>query len=426
MELNRNDRRGEYKLPYDDRQEQSSGKVFCSKRKLVCFVAAFVVLLITSAVLGTVFSLNDNSNALKAGADHVSNRSRKTAGGDEIKGHLGQPWKKPRLPRDLIPQQYWIIQRINMTDSVYHGQVRIKILAMGDTQIVMLHADALMKYNHIELRSARKLKLELQSTHYRNQYLVIVVKEALQKGQLYFLTIRYIAPFSSYTHGQYKAHHKRVYDFKTGKWIEQKSIAVTFFFPVYARNSFPCFDEPDMKARFSLTLMYQPGYTALSNMPLKVRHVAKSLIIDSFEASMKMPTYLLNYVISDYTPSKTTTVNKTVIGVWSPARTSSSRELALQTANTTLPFYEDLFKSQYPLPKLDMVTVPQYYYAAMEYWGLITYQQKRLLFSETRPSTYLLKRQSIVLLVAHEIVHQWFGNLVTLKWWDDILIHEGE
>jgi len=426
MELNRNDRRGEYKLPYDDRQEQSSGKIFCSKRKVICLAATFVVLLITSAVLGTVFSLNDNSDNSKAGANHVSNRSRKTAGGDKIDGHQGQPWKKPRLPRDLIPQQYWITQRINMTDSIYHGQVRIKILAMADTQIVMLHADPMMKYTYIELRSAKTIKLELQSTHYRNKYLVIVVKEALQRGQLYFLAIRYIAPFTTHPRrGQYKAYQRRVYDFKTRKWIQQRSMAVTMFFPVYARKSFPCFDEPDMKARFSLTLMYQPGYTALSNMPLRGRHMTKSLIIDSFEVSFKMPTYLLNYVVFDYTPSKTTTANKTVIKVWSPARTSNSRELALQAANVTLPFYEVLFKIGYPLPKLDMVTAPDYNYAAMEYWGLITYQQKRLLFSETRPSTNLLKRQSIVLLITHELVHQWFGNLVTLKWWDDILIHEG-
>ena len=427
MELNRNDRRGDYTLPHDRRDEQARDKIFLSKRKVICFAVTFVVLLILSAVIGTIISMNSSSSTIKSEPNVVSNRSRKTAGGDETNGHLAQPWNEPRLPRDIIPKQYWIMQRINMSSSIYHGQVKIGVSAEVDTQIVMLHTDPRrMKYTFIQLRAAKGRRLKLESVHERNEYLVIVTEEALRKGNSYILTINYNAPFTTYpARGLYKVYNQKVYDFENRKWIEQKNMAVTMFFPVHARKSFPCFDEPDMKASFSLLLRYDRGYRALSNMPLRQRHVTESQVVDSFKTSLKMPTYLLNYVIFDYTPNETTTVNNTIVRVWSPPRTSKSRALGLQVANVTLPYYESLFGMGYSLPKLDMVTVPQYKYGAMEYWGLISYQERRLLFRERRPNSQLMEKQSITLLVAHELVHQWFGNLVTLKWWDDVIIHEG-
>lgn len=428
MELNRNDRRGDYTLPHDSRNEQTPGKIFLSKRKVICFAVTFVVLLILSAVIGTIVSMNNNSSTIKSETNTVSNRSRKTAGGDQINGHLAQPWNKPRLPRDIIPRQYWIMQRINMSNNIFHGQVRIKVSAELDTEIVMLHTDpGRMKYTFIQLRAAKGRRLKLKTVHERNEYLVIVTEETLRKDNSYLLTINYNAPFTTYpARGLYKVHNQKVYDFENNKWIEQKSMAVTMFFPVHARKSFPCFDEPDMKATFSLILRYDRGYRALSNMPLRQRHVTKSQIVDSFKTSLKMSTYLLNYVIFDYTPNETTTINNTAVRVWSPPRTSKSRDLGLQAANVTLPYYESLFGMGYSLPKLDMVTIPHYKYGAMEYWGLISYQEKRLLFRERRANSQLMKKQSITLLVAHELVHQWFGNLVTLKWWDDVIIHEGK
>ena len=427
MELNRNDRRGEYSLPHDDRNQQTSEKIFCSIRKIVYLVITFVVLLILSAVIGTLISLNNGPSTIQTGSNPVSNRSRKTAGGDKIDGHLRKPWTKPRLPRDILPEQYWITQRINMSENIFHGQVRIKVSVKTDTHIVMLHTDPnRIRYTFIQLRSAKGKTLKLESAHHRYYYLVISTKDILQKDKSYVLTIKYTAPLTSYPgRGLYKVHNRKFYDFQKHKWIEQRSMAVTLFFPVYARKSFPCFDEPDMKASFILTLIYNVGYKALSNMPSRQHRVINSMNVDSFKASLKMPTYLLNYVIFDYTSSATATVNGTKVRVWSPPNTSLSRALALKAANTTLPYYELLFGLRYPLSKLDMVTVPEYKYGAMEYWGLINYQQNRMLFRTRRTFSKLMKKLSVTLLVAHELVHQWFGNLVTLKWWDDVIIHEG-
>ena len=425
MELNRNDRRGDYTLPSDDSNEVRSEKIFISKRKLICFAITFVVLMILSAVIGTVVSLNKDSPTVETESIRVTNRSRKTAGGNENTGH--QPWNRHRLPRNIIPLQYWITQRINISDTVFHGQVRVKVFVKSDTDTVMLHTDPKrIQYTSIRLQSNRRKQIKFKSAHHYNEYLVIVVEKTLQKGHSYILTIKYNTPFETYPQkGLYKVYNRKVYDFESKKWKAPKSMAVTLFFPVAARKSFPCFDEPDMKALFTLTLMYNRGYQALSNMQLRRRTVTPTMFIDSFDTSPKMSTYLLNYVISDYTSNETTTVNGTRVQVWSPPKTPKSRQFALAASNVILPYYESLFGIKYPLPKLDMITVPEFKYGAMEHWGLITYAQSRLLIAGNRPSAFLMKKQSITFIIAHEIVHQWVGNLVTLKWWNDVIIHEG-
>ena len=424
MELNQNDRRGEYARPYDDSGE-TTGRIFISRKKVFCFIIIVVILAIISAVIGTVVSMKKFSMA-ESKTMPLTNRTRKTAGDERNSGH--KVWDEPRLPKNVIPLHYWITQRINMSADTFYGQVRVKLLVNSDTVIVMLHNDPKrMKYMLIQLRTSRGGRIKLDSVKQHNEYLVIMTGETLRRRNTYLLSIKYNAPFVSYPkQGLYKAYNKKIYDHKRRRWVNQKSMAVTLFFPVAARKSFPCFDEPNMKATFTLTLMYSKGYRALSNMPLTKRYETKSLSVSTFKTSLKMPTYLLNYVISDYTSSETTTVNKTKIGVWSPSTTSKSRRLALAIANVTLPYYEALFGVEYALPKLDMVTVPEYKYGAMEHWGLINYIQDALLFSEKRPNAGLMKRQAIALLISHEIVHQWFGNLVTLKWWNDVLIQEGK
>lgn len=425
MELNRLDGRGDYTLPCEE-NERATGRVFVSKKKIVCFTVLFCVLFILSAVIGTVISLKSVPASLDSEESPVANRSRKTAGGEKNVG--SRPWDKARLPRNVIPLHYWITQRINMSDNIFHGQIQVKIAVKDDTVLLMLHTDpGRMIYTLINLRSSKGGNVKLESAKHRNEYLVIVTGEVLRKGKTYILTIKYNAPFSSHSRkGLYKVEHKMVYDYESKSWEARKSMAITMFFPVFARRSFPCFDEPSMKATFTLTLMYNKGFTALSNMPLRQRHVINSLFIDTFETTVKMSTYLLNYAISDYTSSESVTVNGTKISVWSPQTTSRSRQFALDATKTTLPYYESLFGPGYALPKLDMITVPDYRYAAMEHWGLINYASDRLLFSESRPNQHLMKKQAIALLISHEIVHQWFGNLVTLKWWNDIIIHEGK
>lgn len=426
MELNENDRRGEYSTPGDDsRRRAPKDFIFVSKKKAICFIVTVVVLVIVAAVVGTVISSSKKSSDPEVAAHQVTNRSRKTTG-DRNNLNKEQPWKSYRLPRDIMPISYDITIKVNMSADHFIGRVKIQIFVKKATQFIVLHAEQL-NYISLGLKDRYGRNVEHLYVKTYGQYLVIKLSDNLRQGDYYVLQIVFKAPFKSYpSRGLYKLQNKPVYHLKTGKWITQKDMAVTLFAPVSARKSFPCFDEPDMKARFALLLMHTPGYTAVSNMPLNAHRVTKRLAYSRFSSSLKMSTYLVNYAIFDYAYTETRTRNGTAVRIWSPKHTSKKRDYALHVAEKTLPFYEGLFRQKYPISKLGMITLPTYGVTAMENWGLINYIADRLLLLVTRPlGDMLLKKQAIAILVSHEIVHQWFGNLVTFKWWDDVFVQEG-
>ena len=426
MELNENDRRGGYSTPGDDsRRRAPKGFIFVSKKKAICFIVTVVVLVIVSAVVGTVISSSKSSSDPEVAAHQVTNRSRKTTA-DRNSLNEEQKWKNDRLPRDILPISYDITIKVNMSSDHFIGRVKIQMFIKKATQFIILNAEQ-MKYVRLGVKDRHQRNVERLYVKNYGQYLVIKLAKKLQQRVYYVLEIIFKAPFKSYpSRGLYKLHNKPAYDLKTGKWMTQKDMAVTLFAPVSARRSFPCFDEPDMKARFALLLMHTPGYMAVSNMPRNAYRVTQQQAYSRFSSSLKMSTYLVNYAIFDYTYTETRTSNGTAVRIWSPKYTSRKRDYALHVAKETLTFYEGLFRLKYPISKLGMITLPSYGFAAMENWGLINYMADRLLLLVTRPrGDMLLKKQAIAILVAHEIVHQWFGNLVTLKWWDDVFVQEG-
>ena len=413
-------------MPGDDsRRRAPKGFIFVSKKKAICFIVTVVVLVIVSAIVGTVISHSNNSIDPQVAALQVTNRSRKTTG-DRNNLNNDQPWKNYRLPRDIMPINYDLTIKVNMSSDQFIGKVKIQMFVKKTTQFIVLHSEQL-EYVRLSVKDRQRRNVERLYVKSYGQYLVIKLAHNLRQGDYYVLEIVFKAPFKSYpSRGLYKLHNKRAYDLKTGKWITQKDMAVTMFAPVSARRNFPCFDEPDMKARFNLLLMHTRGYTAVSNMPLTAHRETRRQAYSRFSSSLKMSTYLFNYAIFDYTYTETRTRNGTAIRIWSPKHTSKKREYALHVAKETLTFYEGLFRQKYPIPKLGKITLPSYGVTAMENWGLINYVADRLLLLVTRPlGDMLLKKQAIAILVSHEIVHQWFGNLVTLKWWDDVFVQEG-
>ena len=424
MELNQNDGRGEYRLPCDDHDWKKRDRVFISKKQMVCFVITVVVLVIISAVIGTVVSLKKESAITESEPFHASNRTRKTTGAST---HTDELWKNYRLPRRILPEHYWLTLRINMSSDIFHGKVAILIRVYENTNTIILHTDPdNMQYSKIQLQTMSKSPVSVISTRSYGEYLIIEAEKQLTSGQSYMLTILFSAPFGSYpTNGLYKLGNEMIYDSEKQEWIEQKDMALTMLFPVHARRNFPCFDEPNMKAKFTLILLYNRGYKSLANMPLQVRRVSSHMNIDKFHTTPKMPTYLLNYVIFDYTWTSATKGDGKKIRLWSPKQKWRRRYLALTVANKTLERFEAFFGMKYPLPKLDMITAPSYTYKAMEHWGLINYIEDDVLFRETAPQEDMIARQSVALLVAHELAHQWIGNTVTIKWWNDLVIQEG-
>ena len=206
---------------------------------------------------------------------------------------------------------------------------------------------------------------------------------------------------------------------------EKKELLATQFESHHAREVFPCVDEPAAKATFDLTLITENGVEVLGNMPVALQEPfpqGKGKMTTKFATTPKMSTYLLAFVIGDLQKKTTRTKSGVEVNVYAtPAQKPESLDFALNTAVRCIDFYNKYFDVRYPLPKSDHIALPDFGSGAMENWGLVTYRETCLLADE---NTGLASRQYIATVIAHELSHQWFGNLVTMKWWDDLWLNE--
>jgi len=204
----------------------------------------------------------------------------------------------------------------------------------------------------------------------------------------------------------------------------KKEVLSTQFESHFAREAFPCVDEPEAKATFDLALRFDQaeGEVALSNMPeIDVEH-RKETGIWKFETTPRMSSYLLAFVAGDLQGVTAKTKNGTLVGVYSTkAHPLSNLDFSLDIAVRSIEFYEDYYGVKYPIPQSLHIALPDFSAGAMENWGLVTYREVYLVVDEN--STFA-SRQQVALVIAHELAHQWFGNLVTMKWWDDLWLNE--
>jgi aminopeptidase N len=191
----------------------------------------------------------------------------------------------------------------------------------------------------------------------------------------------------------------------------------------HAREAFPCIDEPEAKATFDLTLLSPVKETVIGNMPAKSQTERDGKLVTEFETTPKMSSYLLAFVYGDLHARHTITKNGVDIRVWATkAHDLTSLDFGLDVAKRAIEFFEDYYGIPYPLAKCDHVAIPDFSSGAMENWGLITYRESCLLVDpETASQT---NREYIALVVSHELSHQWFGDLVTMRWWNDLWLNE--
>lgn len=204
----------------------------------------------------------------------------------------------------------------------------------------------------------------------------------------------------------------------------KKEVLSTQFESHFAREAFPCVDEPEAKATFDLALRFDQadGELALSNMPEIDVENRKETGIWKFETTPRMSSYLLAFVAGDLQGVTATTKNGTLVGVYSTkAHPLSNLDFSLDIAVRSIEFYEDYYGVKYPIPQSLHIALPDFSAGAMENWGLVTYREVYLVVDEN--STFA-SRQQVALVIAHELAHQWFGNLVTMKWWDDLWLNE--
>ena len=201
-----------------------------------------------------------------------------------------------------------------------------------------------------------------------------------------------------------------------------KYLATTQFEAADARRAFPCWDKPEAKATFEISITTDNQFTAISNMPVKSKKkIGKNKTLYEFGKTPVVSTYLIYLGVGEfeYLNGK---IGKTQIRVVTTKGNKSKGKFSLELGKKLLASYEKYFGIKYPLPKLDLIAVPDFAAGAMENWGAITFRETILLYDPKTSSTRT--KQFIAEVISHEIAHQWFGNLVTMKWWNDLWLNE--
>ena len=204
---------------------------------------------------------------------------------------------------------------------------------------------------------------------------------------------------------------------------KEKQLIATQFESHHAREAFPCVDEPEAKATFDLTVTSPKGETIVANTPVKEQKTDGDKLVTTFETTPKMSTYLLAFVYGEMGYKEAVTKHGVTIRTYATPDNVEHTAFALDVAVKTLDFYTDYFNIPYPLEKCDLLALPDFASGAMENWGCITFRESCLFVDPA--NTSLPTKQYVAMVVAHELAHQWFGNLVTMRWWTDLWLNEG-
>ncbi len=204
---------------------------------------------------------------------------------------------------------------------------------------------------------------------------------------------------------------------------KDKKLIATQFESHHARDAFPCVDEPEAKATFDLTLISPAGETVLANTSIKSQETKDDKLVTTFETTPKMSTYLLAFVYGELGYKEAKTKRGVTVRAYATPDNVQHLDYAAEFGAKCLDFYEEYFDIPFPLAKCDFVALPDFAAGAMENWGLITFREQALLYDKANSS--LPMKQYVAQVIAHELTHQWFGNLVTMRWWTDLWLNEG-
>ncbi|XP_050699391.1 aminopeptidase Ey-like isoform X2 [Eriocheir sinensis] len=331
-----------------------------------------------------------------------------------------------RLPRSLRPLHYLVkLQPLINGNLSILGYVEVEMEVLEATTNITLHiADIITHNDTIKLRPLGEpagpgLAIAAHQYDAEREFYVAQLKEPLRPGGRYVLSMHFLGLLNDLMKGFYRSTYRDADG-------TEKRLAATQFQATDARRAFPCFDEPGLKATFEVHLARQDNMTSLSNMPIKETLPMagqEGWLWDHYQTTVNMSTYLLAFVVSDFVYLNSTTNSGTLFRTWAREAALDQAKYSSSIGPPILDHFEEYFSQPYPLPKQDMIALPDFSAGAMENWGLVTYRETALLYDPTVSTA--LSKFYIAAVVAHELAHQWFGNLVTPRWWTDLWLNEG-
>ena len=324
-----------------------------------------------------------------------------------------------RLYNNFIPKNYNLTINPDQQKLSFKGNVTIAgSLVNKPSKKIVFHQKGLIITSAKITAHTKKGDTEINIVRINNHNLYDEVRlhadNTLYPGR-YTIYLEFKGKITRPMHGIYQSSF-----ISNGK---DKKILATQLESHHAREMFPCIDEPEAKATFDLTLHSLIGEIAISNMPAKSFKQINGDMVSVFETTPNMSTYLLAFVTGDLDFIESKTKNGVVVRAYSVPEKTKLCAYALETTVNLLEFYNDYFGINYPLPKCDLVALPDFAAGAMENWGLITFREQGLLLDSLNTSIH--GKQYIAMVIGHELAHQWFGNLVTMKWWTDLWLNEG-
>lgn len=334
-------------------------------------------------------------------------------------------WKNFRLPDYVKQVHYDLHLEPNFNDDTYTGTVVIQVEVSQATRHLWLHIRETFVKAMPQLKKkasdGTEVSVPVKSCFEYNEHQYVVV-EATQElsvtgpEEVYILTLEFQGSLTGSVVGFYRV----VY---TEDGVTKK-IAATDHEPTDARKSFPCFDEPNRKATYNISITHDNTHEALSNMPVEGTEVLPdNKIKTSFLKSVPMSTYLVCFAVHQFGYVETFSQRGIPLRIYTQPSQRATAEYALNTTKIIFDYFEEYFDMNYSLTKLDQIAIPDFGTGAMENWGLVTYRETNLLYDENESSS--INKQRVATVISHELVHQWFGNIVTMDWWDDLWLNEG-
>ncbi|XP_070557378.1 aminopeptidase N-like [Ptychodera flava] len=337
-----------------------------------------------------------------------------------------------RLPETLAPSLYTISVTPYLDEEdgekrfTFDGSVEIIFEVLNSTDVIVLHAHGTLKVDDSDSmitvaekdNPSQTIGVDRVEIVEKYEFVMVHLTSNLVMGS------EYIIKMDSFTGTLHHADFQGLYLSNYTEGGETKHMVATQLETTNARRVFPCFDEPALKATFDVTIVHKNTRIALCNMPVKETTTDGDWNTTVFDTtSVVMPTYLIAIVVADFRSMEIQTANNKTMRVWSRPEALSALNYSMHTGSEMLTFFEDYWEIGYPLPKQDMVAIPDFYFGAMENWGLVLYRETALLYDPQVNDQY--RKHRVAAIIAHELAHMWFGNLVTLDWWDHVWLNEG-